>query len=297
MKSSKKRSRAVVTVVACILAVCLVAALVLFSLVNSKVRALQKGATFEFSYNITAQDSASTPALYNILKQVGATSGDVAGLYSPGQLQLYLYPSGGLARAETGGTDFFTDLYIDANDTYFDAGRLYRTLRDSIADSAPLVGAFLPEWSLPNYITQAQLAKILGVPNTQVAMQEMSGYTLTLSRQCVVHPDYAKKDYTYYQFPSEGEDAAVLVVGLPLNMDGTEGERARKSRKLAKTVEIWSGLPVRMWDERQSTCEAADILDEVGTFGAHRKAILDSVSATVILEDYLAWRKEHPGEM
>ena len=80
MKSSKKRSRAVVTVVACILAVCLVAALVLFSLVNSKVRALQKGATFEFSYNITAQDSASTPALYNILKQVGATSGDVATL-------------------------------------------------------------------------------------------------------------------------------------------------------------------------------------------------------------------------
>ena len=205
-----------VTVVACILAVCLVAALVLFSLVNSKVRALQKGATFEFSYNITAQSSSSTPALYNILKQVGATSGDVAGLYSPGQLQLYLYPSGGLARAETGGTDFFTDLYIDANDTYFDAGRLYRTLRDSIADSAPLVGAFLPEWSLPNYITQAQLAKILGVPNTQVAMQEMSGYTLTLSRQCIVHPDYAKKDYTYYQFPSEGEDAAVLVVGLPL---------------------------------------------------------------------------------
>ena len=195
MKSSKKRSRAVVTVVACILAVCLVAALVLFSLVNSKVRALQKGAAFELSYNITAQDSSSTPALYNILKQVGATSGDVAGLYSPGQLQLY---------------------YIDANDTYFDAGRLYRTLRDSIADSAPLVGAFLPEWSLPNYITQAQLAKILGVPNTQVAMQEMSGYTLTLSRQCIVHPDYAKKGYIYYQFPSEGEDAAVLVVGLPL---------------------------------------------------------------------------------
>ena len=86
-------------------------------------------------------------------------------------------------------------------------------------------------------------------------------------------------------------------IGLPLNMDGTEGERAAKSRKLATTVKLWSGLPVRMWDERQSTCEAADILDEVGTFGAHRKAILDSVSATVILEDYLAWRKEHPGEI
>ena len=92
-------------------------------------------------------------------------------------------------------------------------------------------------------------------------------------------------------------EAELIVIGLPLNMDGTEGERAEKSRKLGKTLQIWSGLPVRMWDERQSTCEAADILDEVGTFGAHGKAILDSVSATVILEDYLAWRKEHPGEI
>ena len=88
-----------------------------------------------------------------------------------------------------------------------------------------------------------------------------------------------------------------LVCGLPKNMDGTEGERARKSRKLAKTVEIWSGLPVRMWDERQTTCAAADLLDESGTYGSRRKEILDSVSATVILEDYLAWRKEHPGEI
>ena len=43
----------------------------------------------------------------------------------------------------------------------------------------------------------------------------------------------------------------MILIGLPLNMDGTEGERAAKSRKLAKTVELWSGLPVRMWDERR----------------------------------------------
>ena len=88
-----------------------------------------------------------------------------------------------------------------------------------------------------------------------------------------------------------------IVLGLPKNMDGTEGERAEKSRKLGKTLQIWSGLPVRMWDERQTTCAAADLLDESGTFGAKRKSILDSVSATVILDDYLAWRKEHPGEV
>lgn len=215
MKASKKR-RAVLTVVACLLAVCLVAGVVLFHLVNSKVKALQQGATFELTYNVTAQDSASSPALYSILKQVGATTGDIAGLYSPGQLVLYLYTSGGLNRPETGGTDFFTDIYIDADKTLFNARRLYTALRDSVANSVPLVGSFLPEWSLASYISQAQLAKILGVPNTQVEMQEMSGYTFTLSRQNIVHPDYAKKGYTYYQFPAEGEDAPVLVVGLPL---------------------------------------------------------------------------------
>ena len=87
---------------------------------------------------------------------------------------------------------------------------------------------------------------------------------------------------------AQEQKAELIVVGLPLNMDGTEGERAAKSRKLAKTVELWSGLPVRMWDERQTTCAAADLLDESGTFGSRRKEILDSVSATVILDDYLA---------
>ena len=61
-------------------------------------------------------------------------------------------------------------------------------------------------------------------------------------------------------------------------MDGTEGERAAKSRKLAKTVELWSGLPVRMWDERQTTCAAADLLDESGTYGRPIRIISASIS-------------------
>lgn len=92
-------------------------------------------------------------------------------------------------------------------------------------------------------------------------------------------------------------NAEMIVLGLPLNMDDTEGERAQKSRKLGGILEHWSKLPVRMWDERQTTISAAEILDESGTFGKRRKAVLDSMSATVLLEDYLAWRKEHPGEI
>ena len=60
--------------------------------------------------------------------------------------------------------------------------------------------------------------------------------------------------------------AELIVVGLPRNMDGTEGARAQKSRKLAALVEQASGLPVRMWDERQTTITAAGFLSESGTF-------------------------------
>lgn len=91
--------------------------------------------------------------------------------------------------------------------------------------------------------------------------------------------------------------AEMIVLGLPRNMDGTEGARAQKSRKLGSMIEEKSGLPVRMWDERQTTITAAGILSENGTFGKKRKAVLDSVSAGVILENYMSWRKHHPGEI
>ena len=90
------------------------------------------------------------------------------------------------------------------------------------------------------------------------------------------------------------QKAARILIGLPMNMDGTEGARAGKSRRLAGKVEEASGLPVVLWDERRTTVTAAGILSENGVFGQKRKDRLDSVSAAVILEGYLAWRKHHP---
>ncbi len=90
------------------------------------------------------------------------------------------------------------------------------------------------------------------------------------------------------------QKAARILIGLPMNMDGTEGARAGKSRRLAGKVEEASGLPVVLWDERRTTVTAAGILSENGVFGQKRKDRLDSVSAAVILEGYLAWRKNHP---
>ena len=79
MASPKKRSRVVVTVVCALLAVCLAAALVFFSLAKRKLSALQTGADFDLIYGVTAQ-SSTAPALYTILEQAGATAGRVTGL-------------------------------------------------------------------------------------------------------------------------------------------------------------------------------------------------------------------------
>lgn len=214
MASPKKRSRAVVTVVAALLAVCLVAAVVLFNLASRKLKALQQGADFDLTYAVTAQ-SGTAPALYSILDDAGATEGRVTGLYSPGQLQLYLY-SNAARTTETSSDNFFTDIYIDADQTLFNAGKLYRTLRESVASRYPLAGALLPNWTLGNYISQNQLAEVLGVQPAQTAMQEMSGFSLQLNPQWIVHPDYDTQGFTYFQLPAEGTDAPTVVVGLPL---------------------------------------------------------------------------------
>ena len=69
-----------------------------------------------------------------------------------------------------------------------------------------------------------------------------------------------------------------------------------KSRRFAARLATACGVPVVLWDERRTTVTAAGILLANSTFGADRKARLDSVSAAVILESFLAWRKAHPGE-
>ena len=84
--------------------------------------------------------------------------------------------------------------------------------------------------------------------------------------------------------------AREIVVGLPRNMDGSEGARAQKARKLAQTVQAVVPIPVEMWDERSTTVTAASILSENGTFGKKRKEKLDAVAATVILESYLRYK-------
>ena len=86
-----------------------------------------------------------------------------------------------------------------------------------------------------------------------------------------------------------------LVVGLPRNMDGSEGESAQKARETGAMLAEASGLPVDFCDERGTTITAHNYLNATNTRGKKRKAVVDAVAATVILEAYLQSRRNsHP---
>lgn len=86
------------------------------------------------------------------------------------------------------------------------------------------------------------------------------------------------------------QGVTTIVVGLPRNMDGTEGPRAELCREFAKQLEEATGLEVVLWDERRTTVEAHNILSAHNYHGQKRKNTVDAVAASLILEGYLAFR-------
>ncbi len=81
--------------------------------------------------------------------------------------------------------------------------------------------------------------------------------------------------------------AAAVVVGLPKNMDGTEGFRAVRCREFAEKLAALTGLPVAMLDERLTTVSASRYLNETNTRGTARKGVIDTLSAQIILQNAL----------
>ncbi len=88
-------------------------------------------------------------------------------------------------------------------------------------------------------------------------------------------------------------EAMMIVVGIPKNMDGSSGFRAEECTDIAQKIKEQSGLEVNMWDERCTTISAHTYLNMNDTRGKKRKAVVDAVAATIILEDYLNYRKNN----
>ncbi len=84
-----------------------------------------------------------------------------------------------------------------------------------------------------------------------------------------------------------------IVLGLPLNMDQTPSERSQLCLEFKDKIERRTGIPVIMWDERLTTVEADEIMDEVGIKGRDRKEYVDMIAAQIILQDYLDNNKDN----
>ena len=102
--------------------------------------------------------------------------------------------------------------------------------------------------------------------------------------------DYVAEKVAEY---AKERKAEMLVVGLPKNMDGTEGESAKNARAFAEQLEQLCNLPVAMQDERGTTITAHNFLNTTDTRGKKRKKVVDTVAATIILENYLNYRKNN----
>ena len=85
--------------------------------------------------------------------------------------------------------------------------------------------------------------------------------------------------------------AEELVLGHPINMDGTRGPRSEKARAMAELLKEATGLPVVLWDERRTTIDAHQILFNSGKNAKKRKKVVDAVAASLSLEGYLTYKK------
>lgn len=106
----------------------------------------------------------------------------------------------------------------------------------------------------------------------------------------VIHSRNADKTLAQIAQLAKEKEVTEIVMGLPRNMDGSEGPRAVLCREFAARVEEATGLPVKLWDERRTTVEAHNILSEHNYHGKKRKDTVDAVAASLILEGYLAFR-------
>ena len=106
---------------------------------------------------------------------------------------------------------------------------------------------------------------------------------------CVVPSRNTEKAVADIVKLAKDNDVGTIVVGLPKNMDGTEGPRAQLCRAFAQTLREATSLEVSMWDERRTTVEAHNILSQHNYHGKKRKNTVDAVAASLILEGYLAY--------
>ena len=129
----------------------------------------------------------------------------------------------------------------------------------------------------------------LGRARTGLAVSDSSGFLA--SSLCVITEYNDEKLIEKIAEKVKETGAQIIVVGLPRNMDGTEGESARRAREIAAKLTERTGVPHHMQDERGTTVTAHSYLSAGNVYGKKRRQRVDAVAASIILQDFLDSRR------
>ena len=136
--------------------------------------------------------------------------------------------------------------------------------------------------------------RMLGVDygDARIGLSVCDELEILASPLCTVKSESMRKNIDKIASVAKEENVGLIVVGLPLNMDGSEGERASKSRSFGKVLEKVSGIRVEYFDERLTSVEAEEIMDRTGVKQSKRKNIVDRIAAQLILQSYMDANKK-----
>lgn len=138
------------------------------------------------------------------------------------------------------------------------------------------------------------LAVDYGDARTGIAVSDVTG---TLAGETLVLHERDRNEVARKVLElAQSRGAERIVVGRPLNMNGTAGFRAEKSVVFVQMLKDLGAPRVDLWDERLTSVDANRILSDAGKKRGKQKALVDAVAASLILEGYLGWLKNHPND-
>ena len=129
----------------------------------------------------------------------------------------------------------------------------------------------------------------LGEKRIGVAISD-SGGSLATPYEVVARTGSRDEDHLRIKAIVEEVEAEILVVGLPLSLDGTEGKAAQGARQEAEAIGQKFSVPIELHDERLTTVEAERILKEQGLDAAERRNVVDKVAAAILLQAWMEGR-------
>jgi putative Holliday junction resolvase len=131
--------------------------------------------------------------------------------------------------------------------------------------------------------------KYLGVDygDRRTGLAECDASGMLASGICTVNEGGMRKTAERVAREAESRSCKKIIVGLPKNMDGTEGERSEVIRAFVAILKEYTDIPIDLYDERMTTMVAYRFLGETGTFGKKRKNAVDTLSAEIILQNTL----------